>query len=148
MYFVRYFFFILPIFVNSLEYIYLNKGNKQGVRSCPDQVIPDNDHGEPHDAKIDSYNVDSICTENSRCCYRKHCPNGICIRFCLYRPLDKYYGNDECPPFTNGIDLWYVPGTDLITPDVTEAPKVSTSSPIQKNCCVENCIVSSSSNCN
>ena len=146
-------------FANSLENIYLDVGNKQGVNSCPDQIIPDNNHGEPHDAKIDSYNVNSVCTENSRCCYIKHCPDGNCVRFCLYRPADKYYTDSDCPPFNDGEDLWYVPGsndnvsltntpTDTPTtqPNSDNNPSSSSNSP-QKDCCADNCVVCSNTNC-
>lgn len=100
------FVFLYFRFVYSLENIVLNLGNKDGVYYCPDQIIIGNEDKEPFGIKINSSNVKNICIKYQRGCYIKHCS-----RFCLYRPNDKYYSDYDCPAFTDGIDLWYVPNS-------------------------------------
>ena len=137
--------FIILLYLSysySLENIVLNRGNKEGVYYCPDQIIIDNQEYESKIIKITSDIIDKTCIKSQRGCYIKHCINDKCIRFCLYRPPkalkarshcehianiksvflcciatchrhlwspdDKYYSDNDCPAFTNGIDLWYV----------------------------------------
>lgn len=68
-------------------------------------------HSHNHDGNaIASADVQSVCVGGARCCYRKHCPNGVCVGFCLRRPNDPYFVSDRCPAWTDGIEAWYVQG--------------------------------------
>jgi hypothetical protein len=118
----------------SLNYLYLNQGNKQGVENCPDVITPNTPTGEPHDAIIYSYSVQTTCLPDTRCCYIKHCPNGICTAFCLYRPYDKYFTSNYCPPYGN-TDLWYVPMPNNPTVIPTQTTCIKEWNQCNNNCC-------------
>jgi hypothetical protein len=99
------------------------RGNKAGVWDCPDAVSAVDAVGSNHDQMIAGGDVPSTCVDGSRCCYRRHCPGGVCSLFCLYRPSDPAHtgphpmpvhpswateDGKSCPPYSEGAELWYV----------------------------------------
>jgi hypothetical protein len=98
------------------------RGDKTGVWDCPDAVLAIDQTGSNAGAMVAGSDVPSACSDGQRCCYRRHCPHGVCSLFCLYRPHDPYYTSPtmwaypdwsnepgkSCPPYTDGMELWYV----------------------------------------
>ena len=86
-----------------------SKGNKKGAENCPDVYTNENTTanrgGEGNTGKIPQADVENKCRDGF-CCYRRHCPGGVCLRYCLRRPKDINYTDDLCPPWTDGIDAW------------------------------------------
>jgi hypothetical protein len=107
-------------------FIYLEPGqdgDKTGVWGCPDAVLAIDTQASNHEGDlIPAGDVPNVCGDNARCCYRKHCPDGICSMYCLYRPHNPDFQADmpqwvdwateygkHCPAYT-GSELWYPRG--------------------------------------
>ena len=109
-------------------------GDMSGVRGCPEFVRDDgsgaahNHDGDP----IPASKVTTVCVGGARCCYRKHCPAGVCTGFCLRRPNDPYVVTPLCPAWTDGTEAWYAQGVfSGSAPPVQATPPAQTSPPAQ-----------------